>query len=211
MRHRVAHRKFNRTKEHRSALRRNMVQNLVEHGSIRTTLPKAKDLRPFVEKMITLAKRAHAAGKKQNAPASLRARRQLHKHLSDRSIVPEAHRSDYANMSDAHRLATLQSASGRRYRTGEPKGRLAFTGESVLHRLIEVIAPKFADRPGGYTRVIKLADRRVGDHSPLAILQLVGDETGPGSLAKPKRSARKRRTDARYAAAVKVVKGAAKA
>lgn len=210
MRHRVAHRKLNRTKEHRLALRRNLVQNLVEHGQIRTTITKAKDLRPFVEKMVTLAKRVHLSAKKKDAAAGLRARRQLHKHLSDRSIIPAAHRADYANMSDANRVATLRSASGRRYRTGEPKGRLTFTGETVMHRLIEVVAPKFIDRPGGYTRVIPLPDRRVGDHSQLAVLQFVGSEQSAGSLAKPKPSARKRRTNARYAAAAKALKASAK-
>jgi large subunit ribosomal protein L17 len=96
--------------------------------------------------------------------------------------------------------------SGRRYRTGEPKGRLAFTAESVTHRLIETLAPRFEDRPGGYTRLVRLADRRLGDHSPMAMLQLVGEEEPPVSLTKPGKSARKRRADARYAAAIKAAK-----
>ena len=97
-------------------------------------------------------------------------------------------------------------ASGRRHRTGEPRGRLAFTAESVTHRLIETLAPRFEGRPGGYTRLIRLPTRRIGDSSTLAMVQLVGDEEVPGSLTKPKRSARHRRADARYAMAIKAAK-----
>jgi len=205
----MALRKLNRTKEHRLALRRNLVQNLVEHGRVRTTLTKAKDLRPYAERIITQAKRCHAAGRRSDAESkalSLRMRRQLHKQLSDRSIIPAEHRKDYDAMSDAQRRRTLRLPSGARFNTGEPKGRLSFTGESVLHRLINVIAPRFADRPGGYTRIIRLPDRRVGDHSALAILELVGNEKAPGSLPKPKRSARRRRQNSRFGAAAKAVK-----
>ncbi len=63
MRHLVARRKLNRTSEHRGALRRNMAQSLFEHGQITTTLAKAKDLRPFVEQLITLARKARALKK----------------------------------------------------------------------------------------------------------------------------------------------------
>ena len=63
------------------------------------------------------------------------------------------------------RAKTMRMASGRRHRTGDPKGRLAFTAESVTHRLIETVAPRFEDRPGGYTRLIRLAERRIGDAS----------------------------------------------
>ena len=203
MRHRLAHRKLNRTSAHRKALHRNLAQSLIEHGQIRTTLVKAKDVRPFVEKIITLAIAVRSRKSSGDPAASLSARRQIHKMMGDRSIVPADHRSEYADMGNAHRKQALRMASGRRYRTGEPKGRLAFTGESVTHRLIESVAVRYEDRPGGYTRIIHLADRRVGDHSALAILQLVGDEDAPGSLTKPARSARRRRVEARYRAAAK--------
>ena len=109
-------------------------------------------------------------------------------------------------MSDALREKTMRMASGRRHRTGEPQGRLAFTAESVTHRLIETVAAKYEDRQGGYTRLIHLAEKRIGDSSELAVVQLVGDEEAPTSLTKPQRSARRRRTDARYAMAVKAAK-----
>jgi len=206
MRHRVRHRRFNRTSEHRKSLRRNMAQNLFEHGGIRTTVPKAKDLRTFVEKLITLAVKARRCNSAGDSAGSLRARRRIHTLLSDRAIIPAAHREDYNDMSDAARAKSLRTASGRRYRTGEPKGRLAFTAESVTHRLIENIAPRYMDRPGGYTRVVKLPDHRVGDSSQLALIQLVGGEEEPGAITRPQKTARRRRTDARYALAVGAVK-----
>lgn len=209
MRHRIAHRKLNRTSEHRVALRRNLAQNLIEHGQIRTTVAKAKDVRPFVEKIITLACRARRKEEQGDKAGGLRARRGLHKLLSDRSLIPAEHRNDYVQMSDSQRRATLRSPSGRRYRTGQPKGRLDFTGQSVLHRLIENVAPNFMDRPGGYTRIIKLPDRRVGDHSQLAILQFVGHEQAPTGLARRGKSWRKRKIDRRYAAAIEANKKSA--
>lgn len=187
--------------EHRIALRRNMAQSLFEHGQITTTLPKAKNLRPFAERLILLAVRARSS--QANDPAgALRARRRIEALLGDRAIIPKEHGDAYAAMSDAHRAKSLRMGSGRRYRTGEPRGRLEFTAESVLHRLIEKVASKFTDRPGGYTRIMRLSDTRIGDSSPLAVIQLVGDEQPPGAVAKPKKSARKRRADGRYALAI---------
>ena len=176
-------------------MQRNLAQSLFEHGQIRTTLQKAKDLRPFAERLITLAKKSRTG--------SITARRQIHKLLSDRSLVPADHREAYEGMSDVKRARVLRGAGGRRYRTGDPKGKLAFTGESVIHRLINTVAPEYEGRDGGYTRIVRLPDRRVGDHSELAIVQLVGDETGPGSVTKPRKTARRKRADSRYAAAVK--------
>ncbi len=206
MRHRLHHRKLNRTSEHRLALRRNMAQSLFEHGRITTTIAKAKDIRPFVERLVTLAVKVRRASASEDNAAALRARRLIHKLMGDRAIIPAEHRGTYADMSDAARHNTLRMASGRRHRTGEPKGRLVFTAESVMHRLIEGIGTRYADRPGGYTRLIKLSTRRLGDRSPLAMVQLVGDEEAPTSLAKPGKTARKRRVDARYSMAIKAAK-----
>lgn len=210
MRHRIHHRGFNRTSEHRKAMLRNMAQNMIEHGQITTTLPKAKDLRPYVEKLVTLAVKSRKCVAANDAAGALRGRRAIHKILSDRSIIPAEHQETYESMSDAARAKTLRMVSGRRHRTGEPKGRLAFTAESVTHRLMEKVAADFEDRPGGYTRIIRLAKRRVGDAAPLAILQFVGNEEAPMSISKPARSARKCRTDARYAMAIKSAKARAR-
>jgi large subunit ribosomal protein L17 len=206
MRHRIAHRKLNRTSEHRTALLRNMAQSLIEHGQVTTTLPKAKTLRPFIERLVTLAVKTRKLAAENDGAGSLRTRRRIQKLLGDRAIIPKDHRAAYAEMSDAHRAKTVRMPSGRRFRTGLPKGRMAFTAESVTHRLIETVAARFEDRPGGYTRLVRLAKRRLGDSSPLAVLQLVGDEEPPATVTKPAASARKRRADARYALAIKIAK-----
>lgn len=185
---------------------RNMAQSLIEHGKITTTIPKAKNIRPFVERLVTLAVKARKLSASSDNAGSLRARRGIDRMLGDRGLITKEHQSAYDDMSDARRAKTMRMASGRRYRTGEAKGRLAFTAESVTHRLIETIAPRFEDRPGGYTRVVRLAKKRIGDAAQLAVIQFVGDEEAPTSLTKPGKSARRRQADARYAMAVKLSK-----
>ena len=203
MRHRMVFRKLNRTKAHRKALHRNMAQSLIEHGQVRTTLEKAKDLKPFVERLITMARRVHSG---PTPAARLSARRRIHVILSDRAIIPADHRGDYESLPDAKRARVLASRSGRRYRSGAPRGKLTFTADSVARRLIETVAPRFEDRSGGYTRLIRLAERRVGDHGALAVLQLIGDEKAPGSLTRPRKTSRRRKADGRYGLAVKLAK-----
>lgn len=131
MRHRVAGRHLSRTSEHRLALRRNLVSSLFEHETISTTLEKAKEVRGFAEKLITL-------GKKGTLPA----RRRAIALLNNRAI--------YA----------------------EEDGKMVKKG-TVVGKLFSDIAPRFLDRPGGYTRIIKLPKRRLGDGGQLVLLQLV--------------------------------------
>ena len=131
MRHRVAHRKLGRVTEHRLAMLRNQATALIRYEHIETTVPKAKELRPFVERLITLAKRGVAAG---NGNGKL-----LH----------------------ARRLV----------------GRDLVDGDVVI-KLFDTIAPRFADRPGGYTRILRLGFRR-GDSAEMAQLELVGSEYDP--------------------------------
>lgn len=206
MRHLVAHRKLNRTKEHRLALRRNMAQSLFEHGQIRTTLPKAKDVRPFVERLITLAKEARGG--------SLAARQRLTSLLGDRAMIPKEFQDDYEQMSDAARARVLRARSGRRHRLGQARGGQKFTAVSIITHLINNVAAEFEDRPGGYTRVIHLGTTGRVDNAEMAVLQLVGKEESPGTVTRPEKTARRRRTERRYAAAAKAIKkgrGAAKA
>ena len=93
--------------------------------------------------------------------------------MGERLIIPKEYQSDFDDMSDARRRAVCQSRSGRQYRRGGPRGSLPFTAESVSHRLIEQIAGRYDDRPGGYTRLIRLSATRIGDRGQQAILQLV--------------------------------------
>jgi large subunit ribosomal protein L17 len=148
MRHRVAGRELSRTSAHRLALRRNMAQSLIEHETISTTIEKAKEVKPFVEKVITLAKKG-----------TLPYRRRAISMLGDRSIVA--------------------------YEDGQPveKG-------TVIGKLFSELGPRYLDRPGGYARIIRLPQRRLGDNGQLVLLQLLGKDE---PLKKEKKTSGKRR------------------
>ncbi len=135
MRHRVAHRKLGRTTEHRIALLRNQAEALLRHEHIETTVPKAKELRPFVEHLISVAKRGLASGA---GPRVLQARRLVLRDVQDRTVVA---------------------------------------------KLFDSIAPRFAARPGGYTRLLRIGFRR-GDSAEMAQVELVGSEYDPSARAK---------------------------
>ena len=136
MRHRVAGRRLSRTKEHRLAIRRNLVASLIQHETVSTTIEKAKEVKPFAEKLITLAKKG-----------TLAARRRAIALLGNRNIV------DYED--------------GQAVKTG-----------TIIGKLFSELGPRYLDRPGGYTRIIRLSLRRLGDNGQLVLLQLIGaDET----------------------------------
>ncbi len=134
MRHGIHGRKLNRTSSHRKALFANMATALIKHEQITTTLPKAKELRPFVEKLVTLGKRG-----------GLHARRQALAVLRDRTIT---------------------------------------------EKLFSTLGPRYADRNGGYTRVLR-AGFRYGDSAPMAVIEFVdrdpdakGQDSGPVQSAE---------------------------
>jgi large subunit ribosomal protein L17 len=131
MRHRVAHRKLGRVTEHRIAMLRNQATALLRHEHLTTTVPKAKELRPFVERIITVAKRG-LAGSDANGRV-LTARRLVMQDLQDREVVT---------------------------------------------KLFDAIAPRFASRPGGYTRLLRIGFRK-GDSAEMAQVELVGSEYDP--------------------------------
>jgi large subunit ribosomal protein L17 len=133
MRHNVAHRKLGRVTEHRLALLRNQAIALLRHERIETTVPKAKELRPFVERLITIAKRGVAA----DASKALHARRLVLAEIPDKDIVG---------------------------------------------KLFDDLAPRFAERPGGYTRILRVGFRR-GDSAEVAQVELVGSEYNPAEEA----------------------------
>ncbi|HBR20527.1 MAG: 50S ribosomal protein L17 [Planctomycetes bacterium GWC2_45_44] len=146
MRHRIAGGQLNRTSAHRQAMRRNLAASLFEHETISTTLPKAKHVRSFAEKLITLAKKG-----------DLNARRRAISILGNRDIVKDV------------------------------DGSVEKTG-TVIGKLFSELAPRYLDRKGGYTRIIKLAKVRLGDNTPLVLLQLVGQE----NLEKPETKGKKK-------------------
>jgi len=152
MRHRVAGRRLSRTSEHRLAMRRNLAASLFERETISTTIEKAKEVKPFAEKLITLAKKG-----------TLSARRRAIALLGNRDIVD--------------------------YEDGKPvkKG-------TIIGKLFSELGPRFLDRPGGYTRIVHLSMRRLGDNGQLVLLQLVGADEGTKkkSKAATKRAARKK-------------------
>jgi large subunit ribosomal protein L17 len=167
-------------------MRRNLAQSLFEHGQIETTLIKAKEVRRFAEKLITAAR--------ENTLAS---RRRVIAMLGDRSVIPADQQEAYDLMSDARRQRVLMNRSGRRHRSGSVpasynKKKIPFVAVSIVNKLIDEVAPRYKDRPGGYTRIIRLPKRRIGDGSDLAILQLVGPDEERPAREKNRRLSRRR-------------------
>jgi large subunit ribosomal protein L17 len=134
MRHRVGQRKLGRVTEHRIAMLRNQAHALLQYGHIETTVPKAKELRPYVERLITIAKRAVVDG---SAGKALTARREILRDIPDRDVVA---------------------------------------------KLFTEIAPRYASRPGGYTRLLRVGYRQ-GDAAELAQVELLGFEFDPKAKA----------------------------
>ncbi len=134
MRHRVAGRRLSRTSQHRLAMRRNLVAQLFQHETISTTIEKAKEVKAFAEKLITLSKKG-----------TLSARRRAITLLGDRDIIDHE--------------------DGKAVKKG-----------TLIGKLFSEIGPRYLDRPGGYTRIIRLSLRRLGDNGQLVLLQLVGPE-----------------------------------
>jgi large subunit ribosomal protein L17 len=131
MRHRNQGRKLGRTTAHREAMFANMAAALIKHEQIKTTLPKAKELRPIVEKLVTLSRRG---------TSDLHARRQA--------------------------LAQVKDAT-------------------QVRKLFDVLGPRYAERPGGYTRVLK-AGFRFGDNAEMAFIEFVDrDESAKGQDSGP--------------------------
>jgi large subunit ribosomal protein L17 len=149
MRHRVAGRQLSRNTSHRLAMRRNMAQSLIEHETISTTIQKAKEVKPFVEKLITLAKK----GKLQ-------------------------HRRRAISLLGNRRMMALED--------GEPvqKG-------TVIGKLFSDLGPRYLDRPGGYSRIVHLSLRRLGDNGQLVLLQLLSKEE---PLKKERKTSSKKRS-----------------
>ena len=134
-----------------------MAASLIEHGAIRTTEAKAKELRRFVERLITIAKQG-----------TLHARRRVISLLQNRHAVDEE---------GAHT---------------EPWVKKSTRGKTIVDVLFDEIAPRFAARPGGYTRIVRLSDRRIGDAGVQVLLQLV-EEVSSGAREDSSGGGRRRK------------------
>ena len=182
MRHRIHGKQLCRDSEHRTAMLRNLAAGLFEHGQIETTLPKAKAVQPFVEKIITIAKRG-----------DFNARRRIEQLINDRKIhawVADSNVPDAAKQNDFFDLPDEGDIEFNRYGDVRKSPRL-------VQHILTAVAPKFADRNGGYTRIVKIAKHRLGDGTDLVILQLVGEEEGPqiGGGDSRRRIQKQRRRD----------------
>ncbi len=163
MRHRVAGRRLSRTSQHRLAMRRNLVASLIQHETISTTIEKAKEVKAFAEKLITLARKG-----------TLSARRRAITLLGDRDIIDHE--------------------DGKAVKKG-----------TLIGKLFSEIGPRYLDRPGGYTRIIRLSLRRLGDTGQVVLLQLVGPEE---TSKKETKAASKKRSRKRAKKTVEVEENA---
>ncbi|MSR18061.1 MAG: 50S ribosomal protein L17 [Phycisphaerales bacterium] len=189
MRHRVAGTQLSITSAHRRAMMRNLAAGLFEHGQITTTLPKAKAVQPFIEKLITLAR-----------SKTLASRRALTSRINDRSIhswVADPNTKESRKKSDFWELPKSEDIGFNRY--GELK-----KSPRLIQHIVSKVATLFEGRAGGYTRIVKLDKRRLGDATDLVVLQLVGRESG--SQVSGNKSRRRKAADARTAFAAKLRK-----
>ena len=130
MRHKIGYRKLNRTSEHRKALFKNMLNSLIKYEQIITTLPKAKELKPKIDKVITIGKKTNLTNKK-------------------------------------NLFSTLQD-------------------KTSVKKVFETLSKRYADRKGGYSRVLK-AGFRTGDDAPMAVIELVDRDINAKKIDKPKK------------------------
>ena len=153
MRHLKAHRKLGRDSAHRMSMLRNMATSLIiaDDERIITTLPKAKELRPFVERIITLSCRAQKlTGNEQE-----RAAQEVHLRRQAAKCFHAGNRQQAASTGQRNRPRAERTA-----------------GVLAVQRLFDTFGPRFKNRPGGYTRIIKLGHRS-GDNAELAVIELV--------------------------------------
>ncbi len=165
MRHQKAHRKLGRTSEHRMSMLRNLAVSLINAREERivTTLPKAKELRPFVEKAITLSRKASNLEGDDTGARALHLRRQA------------------AGFFHAGNMQAV-AMTGKRGQARLPRT----AGVAALRRLFDELGERYKDRPGGYTRIFKLG-RRAGDNAELAIIELVDNQGERDALEAAKK------------------------
>jgi len=193
MRHGRAGYRLGRTTAHRASTLRNLAVGLFEHGQIVTTIPRAKAVKPMVEKIITAAKTGNLAARRAII-AKLGRDRMIFEWLFLSKKPTEQETEFVAKMRDQRSQFFDLPASSEveRNRYGELR-----KSPKVVKHIFDTVAPKFADRAGGYTRIVKLGRHRIGDAGELCVLQLVGNESGADIGGKP--STRRRIADKRTA------------
>ena len=169
MRHKKAGRKLGRTSAHREAMLRNLVCSLNEHGRVTTTVAKAKEARRLAEKVITTAKKGNAALAEVEGelPALKEAGAKLRQQLEGASAEQQRELQKQI-VRNGRKISALQ-AKGTHFR------RLALRDlhhKGIVKALFEDVAPRYTERPGGYTRILKAGFRK-GDNAPVALFQLV--------------------------------------
>ncbi len=176
MRHLKAHRKLGRTSEHRHSMLRNLATSLINSREERivTTLPKAKELRPFVERAITLSRKARSFADNGSDARALHLRRQA------------------AGFFHAGNT-TVSELTGKRGQLRPERT----AGVAALRRLFSDLGERYKDRPGGYTRILKLGHRE-GDRAELAIIELVDNprevEAAEAAKKRAKASSKKKKS-----------------
>jgi large subunit ribosomal protein L17 len=200
MRHGRAGYRLGRTTAHRASTLRHIAYGLFEHGQVVTTVPKAKAVQPMVEKIITMAKRGDVASRRM-VIAKLGGDRAAFDWLFLAKDASDAEKDKVNKQRDhaAQFFDVPESSAVERNRYGELR-----KAPKLVKHIFEHVAPRFRDRPGGYTRIVKLGRARVGDGTELCVIQFVGAEEGPEIGGKP--STRRRNADKRTAFAAKVRK-----
>jgi large subunit ribosomal protein L17 len=182
MRHLKAHRKLGRTSEHRMSMLRNLTVSLINSREERivTTLPKAKELRPFVERVITLSRKASNLEGDDTGAQALHLRRQAAGFFHAGNMQQEA-------------------LTGRRGQLRPART----AGMAALKRLFDELGERYKDRPGGYTRIMKLG-HRAGDNAELAIIELVDN---PNELEALKSAKKRKGSGSKKSRATEKTKG----
>ncbi len=164
MRHRKAGRHLHRSSGHRRALYRNLMTELFRHERIRTTEAKARAIRPLAEKLVTKARKARS--ERLVDLAKQRNVERLSAWFNPKRAEQLIGLADGGDEKALERMAEQLALHARRQVLA------TLTDKEIAHKLVEEIAPRFEDRPGGYTRMFKLGTRQ-GDAADMALLELV--------------------------------------
>jgi large subunit ribosomal protein L17 len=200
MRHQRAGYKLGRTTAHRTSTLRNIAAGLFEHGQVTTTIPKAKAVQPMVEKIITLAKKGDLSSRR-SVISKLGGDRHGFEWLYVAKKATEKEKAAVDGLRDraGKYFNVPESSQVERNRYGELR-----KAPSLVKHIFDNVAPRFKDRAGGYTRIVKLGRHRIGDGTELCVIQFVGAEEGPEIGGRP--STRRRAADRRTAFAARARK-----